>query len=230
MIDSPFLTLPSYPLTPHSCLLSLNLSCISYLFSLPFFILFSFLVPISESTDCWQIKAGRQTNDMDGWTDIQEYTVYVWAEIGKTGVSAVCQQFWWVDGRADTALGISGQSAYPSITLSFHPYYPSIPVKLSFSCQGQRGRDGVETEKCVVTGQFSNSGISWTQHFHHNLWLLHVFSPVRSCLLTKTLELLYTQEIRVIFLTRDIIECIFTKDRLMGVLKKFKIQYLNFRS
>lgn len=66
-------------------------------------------------------------------------------------MSAVCQRFWWVDGKADTALGIRGQpSAYPSLFPSCHPSIYTIhlrPVKLSFSSQGQRGRDGMEKER-----------------------------------------------------------------------------------
>ena len=50
----------------------------------------------------------------------------------KKGMSAVCQRFGWVDGRADTALGIRGQtSAYPSIPLSLSlPLFPSIHLSL----------------------------------------------------------------------------------------------------
>ncbi len=97
-------------------------------------------------------------------------------------MSAVCQRFWRVDGRADTALGIGGQpSAYPSIPLSFphsiHLSKLSIFALSNWVSLAKSREWGTEWKRRDggVTGQFSNSVIHWTQHFHHNLWLLHVF-------------------------------------------------------
>lgn len=146
------------------------------MFSLQFFILFSvaifFICRYIEF--CWQIKVTRQTNYMDGWMDLEDYR-YVWTEKGKRRMSAVCQRFWWVDGKADTALGIRGQpSAYPSITLfpSISLCYPSIPCHMEFLMpraerEGRqwRRRDG------ALLGSFQTH---WTQCFHLSLWLLYV--------------------------------------------------------
>lgn len=109
--------------------------------------------------------------------------ICVWTGIGKRVMSAVCQRFWWVDGIADTALGVRGEPyACPSITLLFHPFICTIhlsTVKLSFACQGQRWRDGMRMKRCGVTGQFSNSSVEQTSN---NLWLFHVYLLVRSFL------------------------------------------------
>lgn len=102
-----------------------------------------------DSADRYRLHAGEGTC-MDGHGRTGIFDIYRQRK-DKRQISATCQQFWWVNGKADTAVGIRGlPSAYLSVT-----GFPSIslvhticlfPVKLSASHQGQKGMDGVEQE------------------------------------------------------------------------------------
>lgn len=111
---SPFPTLHSYLLCflTWICLLTHTCFFITCNFHPIFFLLLEY---VYGWLDRWH-----------GWMDTGHYRD-VWTEMEKRRMSAVCQRFWWVDGRADTALGIRGQpSAYPSIP-------PSSPLSIHLS-------------------------------------------------------------------------------------------------
>lgn len=102
-----------------------------------------------------------QTNDMYGQTEGRTWIKsFIWM-IGKRENSAVCQQFRWVNGKADTALGIRDlPSAYLSITVFPFIYLTDtlhlLSVKLSLCSQGQQGTDGMVKERWDISGKFSN--------------------------------------------------------------------------
>lgn len=116
----------------------------------------------------------RQMTCMDKWMDTHELKAICG---GKLEISAVCQQFWWVHGKADTAMGIRGlPSAYLSITV-----FPSIyltdtlhllSVKLSLCCQGQQGTGGMVKESWDISGKFSDPVIRSAPCLEENMGMV----------------------------------------------------------
>lgn len=105
------------------------------------------VLPFESEDFCWQTPVARGKSDMYGWAHGQTGIFDIYGQRkDKRDISAACQQFWWVNGKADTAVGIRGlPSAYLSVT-----GFPSnslvcticlFPVKLSSSHQGQKGMD-----------------------------------------------------------------------------------------
>lgn len=112
----------------------------------------------------------------------------------------MCQRFWRVDGRADTAVGIRGQpSAYPSITLSFpHSIHLSILsiYRLSNSVSLAKDGEGEEWHGKGETGRYwavFKLIIRWSRRFQHNLWLLHVVPRTFSLSLACTQSQILSQ-------------------------------------
>lgn len=131
--------------SPHSS--RINLLCYTSSFRLlqPCIVL-----PFESEDFCWQTQVASGRRDMYGWAHGHTGVFDIYGQRkDKREISAMCQRFWWVNGKADTAVGIRGlPSAYLSVT-----GFPSIslvrticlfPVKLSSSHQGQKGIDSAE--------------------------------------------------------------------------------------